>query len=110
VPNSARPTLGEEIDQARRQAGYSLRDLAGRTGIALSRINRIVTNEVERPSPETIKRLAGVLGLSLARLFTLAGYPYPDLDDLLRTNYRLPQSAIAKIHEIIEGHTQEDEF
>jgi transcriptional regulator with XRE-family HTH domain len=104
MPTDPSTTLGQELEDARQQAGLSLRDLAQLIELPHSRINRIVKDEVERPSPDTLVRLARTLNLSVARLFTLAGYPYPDLDDLLTTDYRLPQAAIAEIHQVISNH------
>jgi transcriptional regulator with XRE-family HTH domain len=71
----------------------------------MSRINRLLKDEVDRPSPATLVRLADALSLSACGLFALAGLPYPNLDDVLRTDYRLPHEAIAKVREVIAEYT-----
>jgi transcriptional regulator with XRE-family HTH domain len=97
-------TLGRYLDDARQHAGYSLRRLAAITGYPMSRINRLMKDEVDRPSPATLMQLANALDLSACALFTLAGHPYPEFDDMLRTDYGLPDEAITKIRDIIHGH------
>lgn len=100
-----RPTLGRRLDEARRNAGYSLRKLAQATGIPMSSINRLLKDEVERPSAANLVRLAQVLNLKPGELFSLAGLPYPDLDELLREGYGLPEDAIAEVRAIVAEHT-----
>jgi transcriptional regulator with XRE-family HTH domain len=98
------PTLGRYLDDARQRAGFSLRALAAITGYPMSRINRLLKDEVERPSPATLVQLADALNLSASGLFALAGHPYPDLDDVLRNDYGLPDQAIAKVHDVIRAY------
>jgi transcriptional regulator with XRE-family HTH domain len=107
MPTNAGPTLGGLLDSARRDAGYSLRQLATVTGIPMSRINRLLKDEVERPAPASLVRLAGALNLSVAHLFTLAGHPYPNLDDLLRNDYGLPEGAITEVTQLVDHLTPE---
>jgi transcriptional regulator with XRE-family HTH domain len=102
MPINPGPTLGRLLDSVRRDAGYSLRQLAKETGMPMSRINRLLKDEVERPAPASLVRLAGALNLSVARLFTLAGHPYPNLDDLLRTDYSLSEEEIAEVTQMID--------
>lgn len=102
-------TLGGRLEEARRDAGLSLRQLAQATGIPMSSINRLLKDEVERPSPANLVRLAKVLELNPSELFTLAALPFPDLDDLLRTGYGLPEDAIAEIRAIIAAHSDREE-
>lgn len=104
TPPGGETTLGRYLDDARQHAGYSLRKLAAITGYPMSRINRLLKDEVDRPSPATLMQLADALNLPPCALFTLAGHPYPSLDDILRADYRLPDEAITKIHDIISGY------
>jgi transcriptional regulator with XRE-family HTH domain len=103
------PTLGQRLETARGDAGYSLRKLAEVTGIPMSSINRLLKDEVAEPSPASLVRLAKVLDLTPSELFALAGLPYPDLDDLLRNGYGLPEEAITEIRAIIDEHTGGEE-
>jgi transcriptional regulator with XRE-family HTH domain len=105
----AGPTLGQRLDAARSEAGYSLRKLAEITGIPMSSINRLLKDKVAEPSPTSLVRLAKVLDLTPSELFALAGLPYPDLDDLLRNGYGLPDEAIAEIKAIIAEHAHGEE-
>lgn len=61
VHSEAPGTLGEEVRAARLAAGWSLRGLSRQLSLAPSYLS-----DIERgnrfPPPETIKRLAGVLG------------------------------------------------
>jgi transcriptional regulator with XRE-family HTH domain len=102
---TAGPSLGSYLDDARQCAGYSLRTLAAITGYPMSRINRLLKNEVDRPAPATLVHLADALGLSACRLFTLAGHPYPDLDDVLRSDYGLSAEAVATVRATIAAYT-----
>jgi hypothetical protein len=61
-------------------------------------------DDVERPSPATLVQVADALNLSASGLFALAGQPYPDLDDVLRNDYGLPDQAIAKVHDVIRTY------
>ena len=105
---SSGPTLGQRLEEARRDSGHSLRKLAEATGIPMSSINRLLKDEVEGPSPANLVRLAKALDLNPSELFALAGLPYPDLDDLLRNGYGLPEEAIVEIRAIIAEHTREE--
>mgnify|MGYP001175242092 CR=1 FL=1 len=97
-------TLGRRLDEARLEAGYSLRDLAKRAEVTTSMMNRLLKDEVDRPSPAILARVTSVLGLSLAQVFKLARYPYPSVDDLLRTDHGLTEEAIATIRDAIDEH------
>lgn len=70
----------------------------------MSRINRLLKDEVDRPSPATLMQLADALNLSACDLFTLADHPYPNLADILRAHYHLPDEAITKINAIISDY------
>lgn len=100
-------TLGQYLDAARKQARYTLRRLATESGITLSSIYRLISDDVDRPSTDNLMSLAKVLHLDPAEVFAHAGISAPstDLDTLLRSQYGLPDHAIAQIHAIIATHT-----
>ncbi|WP_214320579.1 helix-turn-helix domain-containing protein [Nonomuraea sediminis] len=100
-------SLGRYLEAARVQAGHSLRHLARTTGLPLSSLYRIINDEVERPSAANLMQLARALDLNPAEVFARAGIegPLTDLDTLLRTEYDLPDQAIADIHAIIAANT-----
>ena len=66
--------IGERLKELRTAHGLSLRDLASQAGVSatlLSQVERSVTD----PSLETMRRLAGVFGESVASLFTATAAP-----------------------------------
>ena len=66
--------IGERLKELRTARGLSLRSLAGQIGVSatlLSQIERSVTD----PSLETMRRLAGVFGESVASLFSETAPP-----------------------------------
>lgn len=93
----AKESLGSYLDQRRRLAGRGLRELARITDTSVSMVNRLLHDEIARPSPVTLALIAEALNLSLARLFTLAGYPYPDIDDILRSDHGLSDEEISDL-------------
>jgi transcriptional regulator with XRE-family HTH domain len=100
-------SLGRRLEAAREEAGYTLRKLAEVTGVPMSSINRLLKDEVAEPSPTYLVELAKVLDLNPSELFALAGLPYPDLDDVLRNVYGLPDEIITEIHSLIADHARE---
>lgn len=88
--------LAAALRAARETAGLSIRRTAERAGIHHAGLARIELGE-QRPTPETLLRLAQVLELDEGELFTLAGYRLPDglpsFPTYLRTKYRMPAEA-----------------
>jgi transcriptional regulator with XRE-family HTH domain len=85
--------LGEALARLRRDAGLSLRQVQERTGIDRSLLSRIESGAVQKPGPDTLSRLAPVLGVTASALLTLAGYTtsqaeaLPAIRPYLRTKY-----------------------
>jgi transcriptional regulator with XRE-family HTH domain len=75
-PQQARK-LGRHLKQAREAIAISARELARRVGVPDSTIVRIEQGPFAEPSPETMQRIAEVLGLSLADLYVMADFPIP---------------------------------
>lgn len=97
---SKRTTLGQYLEQAREDAGCSLRQLVAATDIPQTTINRLLKDEVEKPNTEHLTRLADALELNASDLFMVAGLPIPrdmpSIDALLRAEYDLPEAAVAE--------------
>jgi transcriptional regulator with XRE-family HTH domain len=93
-------TVGSVLETARHAAGLSIRELAGLTDMSKSALERLLSDQIERPPADRLVRLARVLELNAADLFLLAGLPLPEklpsLDVMLRTEYGLPPEAIAE--------------
>jgi len=90
--------LGRRVRAAREERGWSTRQLAEHSGVYQTTIVRIETGEFTSVTPERLALLASALGLPLADLYSLAGYPLPTelpaLPAYLRAKYRdLPAPA-----------------
>ena len=100
ISNKDETTLGSVLETARQEASLTLRRLAALSGIPMSTVNRLLKDEVERPSPAHLQHLAKVLELNPADVFLLAGLSLPSeapsLEVMLRTEYGLPPEAIAE--------------
>jgi transcriptional regulator with XRE-family HTH domain len=100
-------TLGQYLEQARQEAGRSIRQLATESGVHRSSIDRLLRDEVEEPSPDTLSRIASALELNAADLFVLAGLPIPkklpSVDVMLRTEYGLSDEGLAEAKRHIEA-------
>jgi transcriptional regulator with XRE-family HTH domain len=86
-------TLGHYLEEARAEAGLSLRQLAAASGVHVSSVNRLLKDEVDEPSPEHLVSIAEALDVSASDLFVLAGLPIPkelpSVDVMLRAEYGL---------------------
>lgn len=71
-------TLGEFVQQRRTGMGLSQPELAKAAGISSAWFGRLESGSlVGRPKVDTLTKLAPVLGVDLAYLLALAGYPEP---------------------------------
>jgi len=99
-------SLGQHLEAARQEAGYSLRQLAALSGLAMSSVNRLLKDEVEQPLPEHLAALARALELNITDLFMLAGLPVPkeaaSLDIMLRTSYGVSDKDVPELKQQIE--------
>jgi transcriptional regulator with XRE-family HTH domain len=94
--------LGRHLRKTREALGLSAREVARRTGLGDSTIVRIEQGAFPTPNPETLGRIASVLGVNLADVYVMADYPVPNelptLRPYLRARYgRLPASAADEI-------------
>lgn len=62
------PGLGQRIKDARAEADLSVQDVAAKTGISPSQINRIQNEEVKVVPSETIKKIGDAIGVDLLGL------------------------------------------
>lgn len=108
-------TLGQHLEVARQQAGYSLRQLANLSGVHVSVVNRLLKDEVEQPVPAHLVALARALELNATDLFVLAGLPVTEdaasLEVMLRKSYGVNDEQVAELKRQIEAliaeHTQQ---
>jgi len=64
-------TVGEYMRRLRRRKGWTLLELARETGLSYSHLSRLENNK-NLPNPETVVKLAGVLGGDLDQMLALA--------------------------------------
>lgn len=67
-------SLGEYLKQIRNEKLISQRELAEKSGISNAEISRIESGERQKPSPDALRAIAPVLGLSYETLMDKAGY------------------------------------
>jgi transcriptional regulator with XRE-family HTH domain len=84
------PRLGDYLKVSRRATGLSLRGVEARTQITNGYLSQIESNNVERPSPNVLYKLAEAYGLD-----------YGDL--LVRAGHRVPQKESAERPEMLAG-------
>ena len=70
-------TLGRVFRQLRKEAGFSQDELAERSGVAATELQRIEAGTVEADWG-TLRHLAYGLGTSLAEVFRLAEFDHPE--------------------------------
>ena len=66
--------LGAYLLRARTERGYSLRDVAEKSGFSAAEICRVENGNRKQPSPALLRALADVLVVSYPFLLQLAGY------------------------------------
>ncbi|MGB9050559.1 MAG: helix-turn-helix transcriptional regulator [Pseudonocardiaceae bacterium] len=103
--HAASVTLGQVLRQVRESAGLSIRQLEATSGVGRMAIQRLESDEVEKPSADHLVHLAQALELNETDLFLLAGVSVPkrtaSLDVLLRTEYGLSEAAVVEAKENI---------
>ena len=67
-------SLGEYLLQVRTDRGFTIRDLAEKSGISTAEISRLESGKRLRPSPGVLKALADALVVDYSVLMQLAGY------------------------------------
>lgn len=102
-PGSTDPVRLEDVLRtARETAGLSIRRTAERAGLHHAGLARIELGE-QRPTPDTLQRLAQALELDETDLFALAGYRLPEslpsFPAYLRAKYDMPEEAAVQLNE-----------
>jgi len=95
-------TYIRECREARRQedAGYSVRQLAGRIGVEPSYLSKVERGETPPPSEEKIRRLAAELGEDPDVLLALAGKVSSDLLAVIRQRPQLFAELIRQLKDV----------
>lgn len=97
--------LGAYLEHIRIDAGLTMRQLAAATDIPLTTLNRLLKDEVVKPSPAHLARIAAALELDPADVFMVAGLPLPkslpSVDVVLRAEYGLSDAGLAEAKRFI---------
>jgi len=65
-------SLGEYLKQAREETGFSLRDVAARSGVSFAHIRRLEQGE-RKPTLEVLQKVAEALSLDLDEVLSAMG-------------------------------------
>ena len=77
------------IKEARKEKGYSQRELAGKLGIDFTYLSKLENNRAEyAPKEELIRNLASYLQLDAEKLIFLAGRIPSQDEDLIKQHYQ----------------------
>jgi transcriptional regulator with XRE-family HTH domain len=106
--------LGEFLRAQRAELGLSARHVARVVGVRDSTIMRLERGSYAAPAADKLARVAEVLKLDLADVFSMAGYAVPSslpsLSHYLRARYpELSERAISELHihlETLISHLQ----
>ena len=55
----------ERLNKAKKQRGYTLKDLAEKSGITLGTVNKIMSGELQRIKPDKLEKLAAALNVTV---------------------------------------------
>jgi len=96
--------LGTFLRQKRKELGLSQRELARRAGI--TDVVRIEQGALLSPRTDTLRAIAGVLGLTLSDLLAIANYVEPEelptLSPYLRAKYGdMPEEALREVDQFL---------
>lgn len=99
--------LGKLIRERRLAAGLSTHQLGERIGARNSTIIRLEQGAFAAPSPDKLARIAEVLGISLADIYSHAGYAVPEdlptFSAYLPARYAdLPESAVRELVDLFD--------
>jgi transcriptional regulator with XRE-family HTH domain len=80
LPSQSSARLGDYLKASRRATGLSLRGVEAKTEITNGYLSQIESNNVDRPSPNVLYKLAEVYGIDYSDLLVRAGHRVPRTD------------------------------
>lgn len=104
-------SLGAYLRAARTQAGLSLRDLEGLTGIDDSYLVKLENNQKTNPSADVLQRIADALELDASELLGFIGIKdastLPPLRGYFRRKLGVDADEAEVLARLVENHRQE---
>ena len=68
----------EQLKSIRKQRGFTIREVAGRSGVSAAYISQLENGQRGTPSPDILQKLSEGLESSYSQLMQIAGYLDPD--------------------------------
>lgn len=114
--SEAKPVLGPILRRARRQRGFTLRDVEGRTGIPNAHLSQIERGQIKRPDQRIVWKLAQLYNLDFGLLAVWAGSIEPGSDEraaylnaVVRFLRDLDEQDLKKVMLYVEGLNERGE-
>ncbi len=93
-------SFGEVIKQARKDKGYSQRELSERLGLDFTYLSKLENNRADyAPKEEVIRQLAQHLDLAAEELIFLAGRIPQQEEELLKQHYKTMPTLFRRMRE-----------
>lgn len=84
--NNNSRTFGQRLQELRREAGVSQRDLAAQAGVDFSYISKLENDRLPPPAADTIVKICGILQVPSDELLALTGKVPSDIKEMLGTS------------------------
>jgi HTH-type transcriptional regulator, competence development regulator len=76
-------TFGQRLQELRREAGISQRDLAAQTGVDFSYISKVENDRLPPPAADTVVKICAILQVPSDELLALTGKVPSDVKEML---------------------------
>ena len=95
--------LGEFLVEARKERGYSQRDLASRCGVSPAEVSRVESGVRQKPAPAVLRAMADALVVSYPLLMQLAGYIEETHDEEAVVEHVFRDEQTGEIVDVVRG-------
>ncbi len=99
----------EQLKDIRKQRGFTIREVAGRSGVSAAYISQLESGQRGTPSPDILQKLSEGLESSYAQLMQIAGYL--DIEPLAQDEHRKPLNLRVVLREyqvVLDGNLLTD--
>ena len=83
MENSKAITFGQRLQELRREAGVSQRDLAAQVGVDFSYISKVENDRLPPPAADTVVKICAILQVPSDELLALTGKVPSDVKEML---------------------------